>query len=94
VKRKRSILVTNSSSLGMTSQQQLYSLNRSLPHGSLMDWQVSSRVRLGCTTWVGLEERLENIGASLEGAGSMKRKISAVVQTRCFLGKGRILRTK
>jgi hypothetical protein len=91
VERKRSILIAHGSALRVTAQQHFDGLNRGLPHGSLVDRKVSSRVGLGSTTRVRLEERLDDIGSRLEGASSVQWEVTTLVQTRRFFGKGRIL---
>jgi hypothetical protein len=53
--------------------------------------KVSNAIGLGSTAGIGPQQDLDDIGRGLETAGSVQRKVSAIVQTRRLLGKGGLL---
>ena len=91
MKRKRTILVPHSGTFWVTVEKKFNGVDWSLPHSGLVDRKVTYIVWLGCSIWVGFEESINNFLGCLEGACRVERKISTVVETRCFVDEDRLL---
>ena len=68
---ERSILVSNGGTFRVSAKEKFDGLDGCLPHGSLVDGEVTYVVWLRCTAWVCFEKGIDDLLGGLEGTGCM-----------------------